>query len=56
MFSGSKIPKPIITYPLDFTWIITKISNECVKKKSLCPTEMSWIELTIFFQPERNIK
>ena len=59
MFSGAKIPIPTITYPLEFTWIKQKKKTSTNKQhveKSLCPTEMLWIELIMFFQFERNIK
>ena len=56
MFSGAKMPRFIITYPIGFTWITAKISNKHQVRKSLCPTEMLSVELIMFFQPKRDIK
>ena len=54
MFSGAKIPRPIIHDPLEFKWIIEEISKKQHVRKSLCPTEKLWAELITFFQPELN--
>ena len=40
MFSGAKIPRPIINYPLDFTWITARIFNNQHVRKRLCRTEI----------------
>ena len=54
MYSGTKILRPIITYPLEFTRITAEISNKQNVIKSSCPSKMLWVELIMFFQPERN--
>ena len=56
MFSGSIIPRPIITHLLEFKWITAKLSNIENVRISSCHTEMLWVELIMFFQPERNTK
>ena len=56
MFSVAKIRIPIITYPLAFTMITCGISSKQYVIKSLCPTEMLWVKLILFFQPKRNIR
>ena len=56
MFSGGKIPKPIIAFQLESTRTTAKISCKQHVRKSLCPTEMFWVELIMFFQTESNIK
>ena len=33
-----------------------KTFNKQHVRKGLCPSDMLWVELIIFFQPERNIK
>ena len=53
-FSGPKFLGHIITYPLEFTWITAKTYNKQLVGRSLGPTEMLWVELKMFFQPERN--
>ena len=57
MFFRAKIQRPVITYPLHFTSITEKknSNNEHVRK-SLCPTEILWVELLFLFQPESNQK
>ena len=56
MFSRANFQRPTIVYPLELTWIIAKNLNKQHVRKSLCPTEMLWVKLIMFFQPERNIK
>ena len=56
MFCGAKVPRPIITYPIDFTLITAEISNKQHVRKKLCPTEMSWVEPIMFFLPEHKKK
>ena len=51
MLYGAKIPGPTITHPLEFTWITTKMFNKQHVRKILCPTEMLWVEQTMFFPP-----
>ena len=48
MISGAKILRPTITFPFEFTWITAGIYNKHVRK-SLCLTEMLWIELITLF-------
>ena len=55
MFSGAEIPRPIITYPTEFTWISAKKLNQHVRK-SLCPIEILSFDLVMLCQPKRNIK
>ena len=56
MFSGAKILRPFITYPFEFTLITTKKANKQYVGKSLCPNQMFWVKLMMFFQPKRYIK
>ena len=56
MFSGVKVPGPVITYPLDFTWTVAKTSNKEHVRKTLCPSEILLSELIMFLQPEYNMK
>ena len=56
MFPIVKIPRPFITYLLEFTWIFAKNSNKQHVRKSVCPLEILWVQLIMFFQPKRDIK
>ena len=48
MFSGAKITRPNITYPFELTWVTAKFSNKQHVRKSLCPTDILWVELISF--------
>ena len=54
-FSGAKILRPTITNPLEFTWLTAKTSNKQCSRKSVCLSEMLWVELIMFFQSEPNM-
>ena len=56
MFSGAEKPRPNINSPLEFTWMTAKFLNKQHVRKNVCPTEMLWVELIMFFQPQYNIK
>ena len=56
MFSGAKIQRRAITYPLEFTWITAKKSNKLHLGKCLCQSEMLLVDLLMLFQPERILK
>ena len=53
MFRRTKIPKPNIPEPLEFTWITAEISNKQNVTDSECPHEMLWVKLIKLFIPER---